>query len=123
IPGLVDYHSHADGALGVGRYLTNELIDGSALGDWRERLRVSPHFPVGVTYDEVVAKGRRQALLDIGDDGSDPLTFGTGVVAAFLARVLKEERIELLTGHPVVRLLGDGGGAVTGAVAEGPGGP
>src|SRR3954447_19093777 len=51
IPGLVDYHSHADGALGVGRYLTNALIDGSALGKWRERLRVSPHFPVGVTYD------------------------------------------------------------------------
>jgi 3-oxosteroid 1-dehydrogenase len=123
IPGLVDYHSHAEGALGVGRYLTNELIDGSALGEWRERLRVSPHFPVGVTYDEVVAKGRRQALLDIGDDGSDPLTFGTGVVASFLARVLNEERIELLPGHPVVSLLRDDEGAITGAIAEGPDGP
>jgi len=122
IPGLVDYHSHADGALGVGRYLTNELIDGTELGEWRERLRVSPHFPVGVTYDEVVAKGRRQALLDLADDGSDPLTFGTGVVASFLARVLKEEGIELLTGHPVVGLLRDDDGAIAGAIAEGPDG-
>jgi 3-oxosteroid 1-dehydrogenase len=123
IPGLVDYHSHADGALGVGRYLTNELIDGTELGEWRERLRVSPHFPVGVTYDEVVAKGRRQALLDLADDGSDPLTFGTGVVASFLARVLEEERIELLPGHPVVTLLRNDDGAVNGAIAEGPDGP
>jgi 3-oxosteroid 1-dehydrogenase len=123
IPGLVDYHSHADGALGVGRYLTNELIDGTELGEWRARLRVSPHFPVGVTYDEVVAKGRRQALLDLADDGSDPLTFGTGVVASFLARVLKEERIELLTGHPVTTLLRDDDGTVTGVIADGPDGP
>jgi len=122
IPGLVDYHSHADGALGVGRYLTNELIDGTALGEWRERLRVSPHFPVGVTYDQVVAKGRRQALLDLADDGGDPLTFGTGVVASFLARVLDEGSIELLTSHPVVTLLRDDDGTVTGAIAEGPGG-
>jgi 3-oxosteroid 1-dehydrogenase len=120
IPGLVDYHSHADGALGVGRYLTNELIDGTELGEWRKRLRVSPHFPVGVTYDEVVAKGRRQALLDVADDGSDPLTFGTGVVASFLARVLDEERVEILTGHPVVSLLRDDEGAITGALADGP---
>jgi len=123
IPGLVDYHSHADGALGVGRYLTNQLIDGSTLGEWRERLRVSPHFPVGVTYDEVVAKGRRQALLDLADNGADPLTFGTGVVASFLARVLDEERVELLTDHPVTRLLRDDEGAVTGVIADGPAGP
>jgi 3-oxosteroid 1-dehydrogenase len=123
IPGLVDYHSHADGALGVGRYLTNELIDGSVLGPWRSRLRVSPHFPVGATYDEVVAKGRRRALLELADDGSDPLTFGTGVVASFLARVLREARIELLTSHPVVELLRAEDGTVSGAVAEGPSGP
>lgn len=122
IPGLVDYHSHADGALGVGRYLTNELIDGSVLGDWRARLRVSPHFPVGATYDEVLAKGRRRALVELADDGSDPLTFGTGVVASFLVRVLREERIELLTSHPVVQLLRDESGAVCGAVAQGPDG-
>jgi 3-oxosteroid 1-dehydrogenase len=122
IPGLVDYHSHADGALGVGRYLTNELIDGRALGEWRERLRVSPHFPVGVAYDEVVAKGRRRALLDLAGDGGDPLTFGTGVVASFLARVLDEESVELLTSHRVVRLVRDDDGTVAGAIAEGPDG-
>jgi 3-oxosteroid 1-dehydrogenase len=122
IPGLVDYHSDADGALGVGRYLTNRVIDGSVLGVWRSKLRVSPHFPVGATYDEVVAKGRRRALLELADDGSDPLTFGTGVLASFLARVLSEERIEIRIDHPVVELLRDADGGVIGAVAQGPDG-
>jgi 3-oxosteroid 1-dehydrogenase len=53
IPELADYHNEADGALDVGRYLTNEVIDGSVLGAWRERLRVSPFFPVGTTYAEM----------------------------------------------------------------------
>jgi 3-oxosteroid 1-dehydrogenase len=123
IPGLVDYHSEAEGAHGVGRYLTNAPIDGSSLGEWRARLNVSPHFPVGVSYDEIVRKGRRQALLDMADDGSDPLTFGTGVVAWFLRRALEEENIELLVGHRVTALLTDDDGAVVGVVAEGPDGP
>src|SRR5690606_34086835 len=29
IPGLADYHNEADGALPVGRYLTNEVLDGA----------------------------------------------------------------------------------------------
>jgi len=123
IPGLVDYHSEAEGAHGVGRYITNAPIDGSSLGEWRARLNISPHFPVGVSYDEIVRKGRRQALLDMADDGSDPLTFGPGVVAWFLRRALQEEAIEILPGHRVTALLTDHDDTVVGAVADGPGGP
>lgn len=122
IPGLTDYHSEADGAHGVGRYLTNGPIDGSDLGAWRAKLNVSPHFPVGVSYDQIVAKGRRQALLDLADDGSDPLTFGTGVVASFLRRVLQEKRIEILLSHRVTALATGEQGRVVGARAEGPDG-
>ena len=61
IPDLADYHSEAAGALDVGRYLTNAVIDGSVLGEWRERLRVSPNFPVGMTYAEMHVKGRRSS--------------------------------------------------------------
>ena len=123
IPGLVDYHSECEGAHGVGRYITNAPIDGASLGEWRSRLNVSPHFPVGVSYDEIVRKGRRQALLDMADDGSDPLTFGTGVVAWFLRRALElQDSIDILPSHRVVSLLTDDDGAVVGAVAEGPDG-
>ncbi|WP_433496637.1 FAD-dependent oxidoreductase [Sphaerimonospora sp. CA-214678] len=126
IPGLVDYHSEVNGALGEGRYLTNEVIDGSVLGAWRDRLRVSPYFPVGTTYAEVMRGTRRVNTnsndphgLGVSHRGTepvkgegDPLTFGTGVVASFLARVLDEPGVEILTGHRVTDLLTDESGVV-----------
>ena len=141
IPGLADYHNEADGALPEGRYLTNEAIDGSVLGEWRDRLRVSPYFPVGTTYAEMFVKGRRLTNVDEDTDGeqagvqafglperrggdtpaSDRLTFGTGVVAGFLARVLREPGIRLHLEHRVTELLTDDG-AVVGVRAEGPAG-
>ena len=118
IPGLADYHNEADGALEEGRYLTNEVIDGSALGEWRDKLRVSPFFPVGTTYADMFVKGRRLTGFGVSDDGEDeaapkdPLTFGTGVVASFLARVLQEDAIEIKTGAPVTGLLTEDGAVV-----------
>ena len=137
IPGLSDYHREADGALGEGRYLTNEVIAGGVLGDWRARLRVSPFFPVGTTYADMFAKGRRLAKVDsdaAAADGyagvpafgvagagaaatapiesDDPLTFGPGVVAGFLARVLQEDGIEILTERRVTELVTEDGRVV-----------
>lgn len=145
IPGLADYHHEAAGAREAGRYLTNEVVDGSVLGAWRDRLRVSPYFPVGTTYAEMFVRGRRLTYVDDNQDGEaqagvqafglpearesaerkdgDPLTFGTGVVASFLARVVQEDRVTIHTGHPVVELLTDEAGAVVGLRADGPDGP
>lgn len=145
IPGLADYHNECEGAAPAGRYLTNEVVDGSVLGEWRDKLRVSPYFPVGTTYADMFVKGRRLTFVDDNDSGEsqagvqafgivesrkteqategDPLTFGTGVVAGFLARVLQEDRVELRTSHRVVELLTDGDGSVTGVRAIGPDGP
>ncbi len=146
IPGLADYHNEAEGALPEGRYLTNAVIDGSVLGEWRERLRYSPYFPVGQTYDEMLGKGRRASYVEddapskhghaglpafgladgshgaAGAADGDPLTFGTGVVASFLARVLAEPSIEIRLEHRVVELLTDSSGAVVGVRAESPDG-
>lgn len=134
IPGLIDYHSDVPGALGEGRYLTNEPVDGSVLGEWRSRLRVSPYFPVGTTYAEMMQVGRRvNAARDThafgawdgapeGEVEDDPLTFGTGVVAAFLARVLAEPTVEIRTGHRATGLLLDDDGAVHGVRADTPDG-
>ncbi|WP_104107726.1 FAD-dependent oxidoreductase [Nocardioides sp. 616] len=148
IPGLADYHNEAQGALPQGRYLTNEVIDGSVLGEWREKLRYSPYFPVGTTYRELLTKGRRATYVDDAgeeqgatkrshaglpafglSDGTafekaadaDPLTYGTGVVASFLARVTQHESIQIRTEHRVVELLTDDG-KVVGVRAETPDG-
>ncbi|MBC2589847.1 FAD-dependent oxidoreductase [Rhodococcus aetherivorans] len=148
IPDLADYHGEAGGALEEGRYLTNEVIDGSRLGEWRERLRISPYFPVGTTYADMFLKGRRLTSVDDEEDaglpqhagvpafgladgrdadagragGDDPLTFGPGVVASFLARLLQEDNVSIRLSHRVTRLLTDGDGEVVGAVADGPDG-
>lgn len=150
IPDLADYHSEAAGALDVGRYLTNAVIDGGVLGEWRERLRVSPNFPVGMTYAQMHVKGRRSSSLgndDVPEEeteiaqhagvpafgrtdaaaddtaaGTDPLTFGTGVVASFLARCLREPGIDIRLSTPVTDLLTDATGAVVGVRADGPAG-
>jgi len=150
IPDLADYHSEAAGALEVGRYLTNAVIDGSELGEWRELLRVSPNFPVGMTYAEMHVKGRRSSSVGADADSSgeddeiaqqagvpafgktdaaspaerdgDPLTFGTGVVASFLARILREPGVEIRLSTPVTSLITDAAGAVVGVRAESPDG-
>lgn len=144
IPGLADYHNEADGALPEGRYLTNQVIDGSELGEWREKLRYSPYFPVGQTYDEMLGKGRRASYVEedspekhghaglpafgladgshveVANKESDPLTFGTGVVASFLARVIQEDSIDIRLEHRVTKLLTDDNGAVIGVRAATP---
>lgn len=157
IPDLADYHAHAEGAQHVGRYLTNAVIDGRELGEWRNLLRVSPNFPVGMTYAEMNVKGRRPSnVADTADDvthqegiseeeqiaqhagvpafgktdvaaptareGADPLTFGTGVVASFLARAIREPLIDIRLEHRVTALTTDATGAVTGLRAQTPDG-
>ena len=149
IPGLADYHNEAKGALAQGRYLTNEVIDGRVLGEWRDKLRYSPYFPVGRTYRELLEKGRRATYVDeAGEEraatkqshaglpafglsdgtefekvsGSDPLTYGTGVVAGFLARAAAHELVEIRTEHRVTELLVEDG-EVIGLRAETPGDP
>ncbi len=146
IPDLADYHDYAPGALAEGRYLTGAVIDGAVLHEWRERLLVSPYFPVGTTYADMYLKGRRAANLGtnadhtrpaedtvIADhagvpafgrttpaqrrqrtDGADPLTFGTGLVAGFLAQVLRQDNVDLRLSSPVIALLRTKGGAVSG---------
>jgi 3-oxosteroid 1-dehydrogenase len=47
-------------------------------------------------------------------DVGDPLTFGTGLVAWFLARVLRQDNIDIRLSSPVIALLSGNRGAVSG---------
>jgi 3-oxosteroid 1-dehydrogenase len=122
IDGLADYHTEAEGALATGRYLTGEPVGGSALGPWRDRLRVSPYFRTGTTYRDMFTEGRRRTRSRQGEVSGDPLTLGTGLVAGFLARTLREESIEILLSTRVTQLLSERD-TVVGVRAEGPEGP
>jgi 3-oxosteroid 1-dehydrogenase len=120
IDGLADYHADVPGALPTGRYLTGEPFGAGTLGEWRTRLQVSPYFRMGTTYAELFATGRRRTAN--AADAPDLVTFGTGLVAGFLARALTTDAVEILLSHPVRELLLDDDGRVIGAAADGPDG-
>lgn len=127
IPDYPDYYQDAPGARATGRYLT-ATFDAVRLGEWRARLRVSPHFPVGTTYEELLSAGLRASAFGTervvggpgGVDRNDLLSFGTGVVAGFLAAAIARG-VTLLPGHDVVELTARDS-RVTGVVAVGPAG-
>jgi 3-oxosteroid 1-dehydrogenase len=142
IDGLADYHSEVPGALSSGRYLTGAPVPVGALGERRHELRTSPYFRMGTTYADLFARGRRVTALDDPDDAahraidgeaavSDPaaaepqtLTFGTGLVAAFLARLLDSGGdVEILLNHRVTEVTQDAHGRVTGVQAASSDGP
>lgn len=143
VPTMPDYHYPAvAGSTPEGRFLSAKF-DGEKLGPWRDRLRVSPHFPVGTTYDELFspdlasqmqvsnkAKSAESESSSVGYFSSstshlekgDLLTMGTGVVASFLAYAAGKDAITVLTGHEVTELVTENG-SVVGAKATGPDGP
>jgi len=141
VPTMPDYHyPDAPGSTPEGRFLS-ATFDGSNVGKWREKLRVSPHFPVGTTYDELfspdLASQLSVASQEENEDhssststgyfsattsrveGSDLLTMGTGVVAGFLAYASSSDAIEILIEHHVTALQ-FGGDSVTGVVIDTP---
>lgn len=125
IPDYPDYYQDAPGAKLTGRYLT-AVSDGAELGDWRQRLRVSPHFPVGSTYDEILSSGLRASAFGASSPAEtvkpdDALTFGTGVVSGFLAAAVRRD-VDIRTQHEVTAPILDEDGCVTGVEVRTPAG-
>ncbi len=128
IPDYPDYYQDAPGARATGRYLT-AVYDAARLGEWRARMRVSPHFPVGTTYGDMLDAGLRASAFGTAREAGAPeirsaredlWSFGTGVVAGFLAAAL-DRGVEILLEHAAVELVIEDG-RVTGVVAESPSG-
>ena len=142
IPGLADYHNEADGRARRGplphqradrrqraRRVARQAARQPVLPgrhDVRRHVRQGPPADRrrrGVTRRRPAS--RRSGCRPPGDEPpAGPLTFGTGVVASFLARVLQEDGDrDPAPRHRVTELLTDDDGAVVGVRAEGPDGP
>ena len=127
IPDYPDYYYPTlRGSRAKGRYLTGAPFDGHQLGEARAHLHVSPHFPVGITYDEMFAWGGMSSKTNWDWDlvakrrEDDILTFGTGIAAALFKGVL-DRGVRVLRAHSAIELLTDGG-RVTGLRCTGPDG-
>ena len=96
IPDYPDYYyPNAPGSAPTGRYLTSAPFSGAALGEARGLLLDSPHWPVGITYEEMFAWGGLSSR-DRWDHETmaarrrdDVMTFGQGIAGWLLAAVVQ----------------------------------
>ena len=124
IPDYPDYYYPSlPGGRPTGRYLTARF-DGRRLGADLERLHVSPHFPVGISYPEMFAWGGMSSktewdwsLLE-ARRAEHALSFGTGIAGSLFKAAL-DRGVAVLTQTRVVELLTEEG-RVTGVRCEGP---
>lgn len=118
IPNYEDYYyPEAPGAKKNGRYLTGEPIDGIELAENRKLLVDAPHWPIGITYEEmfdwggVSARDRWDKEIMIERKLSDTMTFGQGI-AAWFVKALFDRSIPVFTEQPVTSLLIENGKVV-----------
>jgi 3-oxosteroid 1-dehydrogenase len=127
IPDYPDYYfPDARGSKPTGRYLTGAPFDGRSLGEARALLVDAPHWPIGITYEDMFAWGGLSSRDRWDHDiiarrrADDVLTFGQGIAGWFLRGVV-ERAIPVRVGHVVTELL-TSGDEVVGLRAEGPDG-
>jgi succinate dehydrogenase/fumarate reductase flavoprotein subunit len=117
------YYPDAPGSKATGRIL-EVVTAGSALGQWRDYCRSSPHFRlVGLTHREIKEVGgdlvAGDALSALHRDRlkNDTLTWGPGLVAGFAVAGLVERGVPIELDARVTELL-QVDGKVVGAVAD-----
>jgi 3-oxosteroid 1-dehydrogenase len=107
------YYGHTNDAVKEGRLLEVEPFDAKTLGEWQERVRVSPVVPYGMTHPDMMEPGgsANMAKWDFALMGerlaNDIRCLGAGLAAAFVKGAL-DRNIPLHTGMNVVELIGDG---------------
>jgi 3-oxosteroid 1-dehydrogenase len=113
-----DEEPGAPGARASGRQLQVQL-PGDSLGEWQARTRVGPHFPVGLTLDELrqlTGAPEQLEALSRMRGAQDHRTLGSGLVAGFARAALTERGIPVELCARVVEL-SQRDGAIVGAEA------
>lgn len=125
VPGLPDYHpEHPGGKPGGGRTMGTPLLKFDELGEWRDKVEVTPYYSVHIRMDEspigaAIPKPPSDEEL-ARRKRNDERGMGGGLVGMLLRACLRANvHIELST--PGVELVRQGD-RVTGVVVEGPGG-
>lgn len=123
VRGLPDhYHGHAPGSKPEGRMVETALISADDLGEWADKVNVSPELPMGVTFEEAIAWGGIGNARNYDADTmrerreSRLRGFGAGLAANFI-KLLLDRGIPIRLETPVRDLLKEGD-RVTGVLVE-----
>ncbi|WP_176562051.1 FAD-dependent oxidoreductase [Mycolicibacterium palauense] len=118
VRGLPDhYHGHAPGSRAEGRMVETALISTDDLGDWKDKVDVSPELPMGVTFEEAIAWGgignaRNYDAETMAQRRAANLRgFGAGLAANFI-KLLLDRQVPILLETPATRLIREGGRVV-----------
>jgi succinate dehydrogenase/fumarate reductase flavoprotein subunit len=128
-----DYFADHRGGKPRGRSLDSAPFAFEQLGEWGDRIRRSPHFPPGLTQDELAGAGSAPDPRNVymGADGGATVdlqqlmsdraaagvrTLGEGMIGGLLQGVIERE-IPVNTDSPVRRLVRDGA-TVVGVIVE-----
>ncbi|WP_104118325.1 FAD-dependent oxidoreductase [Arthrobacter sp. B1805] len=123
VKGLPDhYHGHAPGSLPEGRMIETALISGDDLGQWKDKVLISPELPMGVRFEEAIAWGGignsrnyDQRLMSERRE-RDLRGFGAGLAANFI-KALLDRGTPIYLSTPARSLICEGS-RVVGVVAE-----
>jgi len=120
---FADYYHQFPGGKQRGRSIENHPFDAKQLGEWAQRLRISPIYPPITMEEGSVASDPSQinfALL--AERAQNDIRTMGGALVASLFKGLLDRGVEALTEAPARELVLDGDGAVVGVRAEREGG-
>ena len=124
-----DYHyPKAPGTISGGRYLETEHFDGNELGEWKDKVYLSPYMPNGISHDELFEWGGFTNVMkwDFNVMGKrfakDVRTFGPGMMAHFVKAAMVDRKIPAYLETPMQELVVEDG-TVVGVIAQKDGKP
>lgn len=107
------YYGHSNDSVAEGRMLEVVPFAAEALGEWREKTRISPQMPYGLTHHDMFSAGGTAniAKWDFGKMAerltADERCLGPGLAAYFVKGAL-DRGVTLLTDAGVEELISDG---------------
>jgi 3-oxosteroid 1-dehydrogenase len=107
------YYGHSNDSVAEGRMLEVVPFAAEALGEWREKTRISPQMPYGLTHHDMFSAGGTAniAKWDFGKMAerltADERCLGPGLAAYFVKGAL-DRGVTLLTDTGVEELISDG---------------
>ena len=107
------YYGLTNDSVSEGRLLEVVPFRGEALGDWREKTRLSPQVPYGLTTQDIADAGGLAAMMKWDFEllgrriAEDERCAGSGLAAYFVKAAL-DRGIALETGTSAEELIGDG---------------
>jgi 3-oxosteroid 1-dehydrogenase len=112
------YYPDAPGSRPGGRYLCVELFEGASLGEWQHKTFLTPHFPMGVTHDELYAWGGLAKVAEwdyelLGERITKDLrAWGQGMMGYFVKAAMVDRGIPAFVETPAREILMEEGRAV-----------